>query len=114
MVFGSIWWIGGLRRNKSTNQKGIFEKYGHGDKQVSKKPLQKRNWQRELYIFAEVMLFSATVFLSGTRLFIDPPEVPELPGWSRFRTKAAFTAERALGAFFSILFFLAIGATVVR
>jgi len=60
------------------------------------------------------MLFSATIFLSGTRLFIDPPMLPELPRWSRFQIKVAFTAERVLGAFFSILFFLSIGATVVR
>jgi hypothetical protein len=114
LLFGSIWRIGGLRRDESRNQKGIFEKYGHDDMHVSRKPHQSLNWQSELYILAEVMLFSVTVFLSGTRLFIDPPEIPELPGWSKFTTRAAFTAERILGAFFSILFFLAIGATVIR
>jgi hypothetical protein len=60
------------------------------------------------------MIFSATVFLSGTRLFIEPPDLPEMPRWTEFQTRVAFTAERVLGAFFSILFFIAISATVVR
>lgn len=60
------------------------------------------------------LTFSATVFLSGTRLFVDPPDVSTLKGRSQSLIRKAFTAERVLGAFFSILLFLAIGATVVR
>jgi hypothetical protein len=58
--------------------------------------------------------FSATVFLSGTKLFVDPPVIPLLPGRYQSLIKRAFSLERVLGAFFSILFFLAIGATVIR
>lgn len=58
--------------------------------------------------------FSAAVFLSGTKLFLDPPTMPELPEGSKSLIKKVFLFERMLGALFSILFFLAIGATVVR
>ena len=60
------------------------------------------------------MLFSATLFLSGTRLFVDPPAMPKLEGWLAAHARSFFIAERVLGAFFSILFFLAISGTVVR
>jgi hypothetical protein len=58
------------------------------------------------------LIFSATVFLSGTRLFVDPPEIPEPTKWSRSFVKSMFTLERVLGAFFSILFFLTIAETI--
>jgi len=60
------------------------------------------------------MLFSATLFLSGTRLFVDPPAMPRLEGWLATYSRSFFIAERVLGAFFSILFFLAVSGTVVR
>jgi hypothetical protein len=62
----------------------------------------------------EVLVFSATVFLSGTRLFIEPPPLPKIMGRSRSLIRGAFIFERVLGALFSILFFLAISGTVVR
>ena len=62
----------------------------------------------------EALVFSATVFLSGTKLFIDPPAIPIQQNVSGSFVKMVFVMERLLGAFFSILFFLAIGATVVR
>lgn len=62
----------------------------------------------------EVLAFSATVFLSGTRLFIEPPPIPKIRGRSRSLIRSAFIFERVLGALFSILFFLAISGTVVR
>ena len=62
----------------------------------------------------DIFGFSTTVFLSGTRLFIDPPDIPRIKGRSRSIIKKAFVLERILGALFSILFFLAISGTVVR
>ncbi len=62
----------------------------------------------------EVLAFSATVFLSGTRLFIEPPPLPKIGGRSRSLIRGGFILERVLGALFSILFFLAISGTVVR
>jgi hypothetical protein len=58
--------------------------------------------------------FSGTVFLSGTKLFIDPPDLPLLQGRSQSMIRKMFLIERMLGALFSILFFLAIGGTIIR
>ena len=69
------------------------------------------NWPRNM---RDAISFSATVFLSGTKFLVDPPAIPMLPGMSQSLVKRAFLLERLIGAFFSILFFLAISATVVR
>lgn len=68
----------------------------------------------ELDSLLDVFAFSATVFLSGTRLFIEPPPLPKIQGRSRSRIRGAFILERVLGALFSILFFLAVSGTIVR
>jgi len=62
----------------------------------------------------DILAFSATVFLSGTRLFIDPPPLPKIEGRSRSLIKKAFILERVLGALFSVLFFIAISGTIAR
>ncbi len=72
-----------------------------------------KDWEKPDSIF-DVLSFSTTIFLSGTKLFIDPPDIPKIKRRSRSIVKKAFTFERILGALFSILFFLAISGTVVR
>lgn len=110
MLFIIVWLHGGWETPTESPDLGIFEKYGctsHG------RP-EGKNWRNDVRLLGSAMIFSATIFLSGTRLFVDPPKLPELPRWSKSTTRFVFTAERVLGAFFSILFFLAIGATVIR
>jgi hypothetical protein len=62
----------------------------------------------------DILGFSITVFLSGTKFFIDPPALPNIEGHSRSWIKKAFILERVLGALFSVLFFIAISGTIVR
>ena len=62
----------------------------------------------------DILGYSVTVFLSGTRIFIDPPPLPRIEGRSRSWMKKAFILERVLGALFSVLFFIAISGTIVR
>ncbi len=118
LLFGIVWRIGGMKAHNNRSGKdrkmGIIEKYGSDKETALKRQSTGRDWRREIEILADAMIFSTTVFLSGTRLFIDPPLLPEMARGSKFQIKAAFTAERVLGAFFSVLFFLSIGATVVR
>lgn len=73
--------------------------------------IQNINFKNKITSMIKPFLFSATVFLSGTKLFIDPPEVPNK---NSSLIKVAFIFERVLGALFSILFFLAISGTVIR
>ena len=63
---------------------------------------------------ADILGYSVTVFLSGPRVFIDPPLLPKIEGRSRSLMKKAFILERVLGALFSVLFFIAISGTIVR
>ena len=113
-LFGTIWTIVGLDERKDRTRRGILEKYGFSEEGTSKKSLDGRDWRRNLHNLFQAMAFSTTIFLSGTKLFVDPPDLPETQKWSKSMVKTIFTAERVLGAFFSILFFLALGATVVR
>ncbi len=102
LLFGAIWRIGGRRKHKYTSP------------HIPQKLLWDRDWRSELRILAEATVFSATVFLSGTKLFVDPPEIPRAPRWSRLVVKVMFNFERVMGAFFFVLFILAISGTVVR
>ncbi|HNX40699.1 MAG TPA: hypothetical protein PKK11_08955, partial [Methanothrix sp.] len=108
LLFALIWRAFGLCNG---NHRGLWERYGpEGARQTS----GQRRWPGELRALGIALLFSATVFLSGTRLFVDPPAMPVFEGRLASHVRAFFIAERVLGALFSILFFLAIGGTVVR
>lgn len=64
--------------------------------------------------FEEWLGFSARVFLSGTKLFIDPPEIPGQAKRCNPWIGHAFILERILGALFSVLFFLSVAKTIIR
>jgi len=70
-----------------------------------------KKWPRGL---SEAVFFSSTVFLSGTRLFVDPPAIPEPQKTDFSLTKKLFIIERLIGALFSLLFFLALTGMVIR
>jgi hypothetical protein len=114
LLFGIIWWSGDRKTPHNGSNLGILEKYGCDKADSTGRQLGGKNWMSKVRLLGGTMLFSATIFLSGTRLFIDPPVIPEMSRWSKSKTKMIFITERVLGAFFSILFFLAIGATVIR
>ena len=100
--FGVIWDIIDRRRREIILDEFFFTQ-----------DLPKEKWHKISSII-KPLIFSTTVFLSGTRLFIDPPEIPEVPRVPKAMIKAIFTLERVFGAFLSILLFMAIGATVIR
>jgi hypothetical protein len=95
IVFGIFWGAIGLG--------GLNDVTGEIDK----------DWEKPDSIY-DILSFSTTIFLSGTRLFIDPPAIPKIKGRSKSLVKNAFTFERILGALFSILFIMAIGGTTIR
>jgi hypothetical protein len=108
ILFGTFWGIKGQGRREIAS-----DEYSFPLDQVSDGHHKMSLWDN-IHLALKPFIFSATIFLSGTRLFVDPPEVPELPGTSKSLIKGIFTLERVLGAFFSILLFIAIGATVIR
>lgn len=110
ILFGIIWSMAGMN-GRQGNGRGIFERFGQQNTTVKSERQGLLGGPRAL---ADGMLFSATVFLSGTRLFVEPPAQPEMQELSANQVKWAMIFERVLGALFSILFFLAISGTVVR
>jgi hypothetical protein len=97
IVFSIFWWHLGLGGPKDRTQESLEkgEEWLDGD-------------------LFDLLSFSATVFLSGTRLLIDPPALPKIEGRSRSMIRKAFILERVLGALFSVMFFIAISGTIVR
>ena len=56
----------------------------------------------------EALSFSMTVFLSGTKIFIDTSNIPDIPGRVKYLAACMFALERIIGAVIMILFFVAI------
>jgi hypothetical protein len=71
LLFGLIWRKAGVDGGRGRG--GIFERF----RPKNRKPFLK---EKANALFG-AMLFSATLFLSGTRLFVDPPALPKLEGW---------------------------------
>lgn len=97
IAFAFYWWAVGLGGSKDKTKDGLKEgeEWLDGDA-------------------TDILGFSVTVFLSGTKFFIDPPALPKIEGRSRSWIKKAFIFERVLGALFSVMFFIAISGTIVR
>ncbi len=111
ILFGIIWLVAGMNSIRGKNGRGIFERFGQQNATVKS---ERQGLLGGLRVLAEALLFSAIVFLSGTRLFVEPPAQPEMQRLSANQVKWAMIFERVLGALFSILFFLAISGTVIR
>ena len=95
--FGGFWRALGLGGPKDRTKEGLKEGEEWLDGDIT-----------------DILGFSVTVFLSGTKFFIDPPAIPKIDGHSRSLIKKAFVLERLLGALFSILFLIAVSGTIVR
>jgi len=105
LVFAAFWWRVGLGGPKDITRESLKDKSGESPKDIEE-------WLDG--DITDILAFSATLFLSGTRLFIDPPPLPRIEGRSRSMIKKAFILERVLGALFSVLFFIAISGTIAR
>lgn len=97
LIFALYWWWVGLGSSSDKTKESLkdSEEWPNSDA-------------------TDILGFSVTVFLSGTKFFIDPPVLPRIDGRSRSWIKKAFVLERVLGALFSVLFFIAISGTIVR
>jgi hypothetical protein len=105
LVFALFWWRVGLGGPKDKTRESLKDRTGESQQ-------DDEEWLDG--DITDILAFSATVFLSGTRLFIDPPPLPRIEGRSRSQIKKAFILERVLGALFSVLFFIAISGTIAR
>ncbi|GEM_PF-2047034 len=97
-IFAPFWYL-----NCGEVPGGILEKYGSSDKTSL----------REKGDFKQALKLSSSIFLSGTKIFIDPPMIPEMLKRSNPWINRIYLLERTLGAAFFFLFFLAISKTII-
>jgi hypothetical protein len=116
VIFGLLWG----RFNRLELVHPIDNNSPEVDKSEKRCPQDSTLWDMfhalwvKLHTWLEPFSFSARIFLSGTKLFINPPSIPEHLSRSKPMLRDLFTLERVLGALFSVLFFLAISRTVIR
>ena len=117
--FGLIWRVIGLKKSyiilkDKHSKRTTFSLIRFEDlNERSHKWINNFNIVDEFNMLKDALVFSATVFLSGTKLFIDPPEVPETSGRPNPWARRMFILERVLGALFSVLFFLAVSRAIL-
>jgi hypothetical protein len=110
-IFGLFWtWVG---LGKPEVNMIVRDEYSFADN-IIKKPSRYSILWSKVNRFLYAISFSATVFLSGTKLFIDPPVVPDAHYLTPYLIKKVFVLERILGGLFSILLFITISGTVMR
>lgn len=97
-IFAPFWYL-----NYREISGGILEKYGSSDKTSL----------RDKGDFKQAIKLSSSIFLSGTKIFIDPPKIPEALKKSNPWINRVYLLERTLGATFFFLFFLAISKTII-
>jgi hypothetical protein len=103
VLFGIFWRAIGLRPREM-----LKDKYGYSEGQFHNRYSLRSSIKNEFLLLTNAIIFSARVFLSGIKLFIDTPKTPDVIGGSRLLAKGFFNLERAIGALFFILFFVAI------
>jgi len=111
-LFGLFWTIVGI--GKSNADLIMQDEYSSRDNVINKKPSHYSIIKDRINDFLYATGFSATVFLSGTKLFIDPPAVPDALYLTPDLTRKIYILERILGGLFSILLFITISGTVMR
>ncbi len=62
----------------------------------------------------EGLTYSVKLFLSGTKLFVSPPEMPKFYGVSKSVLRVIFHLERLVGALFSILLFVILAKMIFK
>lgn len=102
LIFAFYW----LHIYKNITVGSIFDRYGTLKNNVGA-PANGNIYSEFMRLFTAIK-FSLNIFLSGTKLFFDPPELPKKLTGSRIWMKRIYLAERTLGAGFFFLFFFAI------
>lgn len=106
IVFGPFWYYVRQSQPKDT----CYDEYSWIEYQDTSH--QELGLKTKLSTVVDALLFSATIFLSGTKFFIDPPKIPESLEKSSPWVNRMYTLERFLGGTFSLLFFVAIGSII--
>jgi uncharacterized protein YjbI with pentapeptide repeats len=104
-IFGPFWWLVQKKSSIKKVDEYSWDNYDH-------KTSMKSDLNTKFYEIANAILLSCSIFLSGTKFFIDPPELPETLKRATPWVNRVFNLERFLGGVLSILFFIAIGSII--
>jgi uncharacterized protein YjbI with pentapeptide repeats len=104
-VFGPFWWH---VQRKSSEKKGDeynWDNYDH-------KTALKSDISYKFHEIIKAVMLSSSIFLSGTKFFIDPPDIPEALEKVTPWVSRVFKLERFFGGILSILFLISIGSVI--
>lgn len=79
-----------------------------GEGRQDRRSFRRSGINTRLLLLLEALSFSMMVFLSGTKIFIDTPNSPDMPGRVKHLAAGMFVLERIIGAIAAILIFVAI------
>lgn len=98
-------------RNFEEKSGSIFEKYGPAKEEMKK--TRDMSFTSKLFLIWNALKLSFSIFLSGTKIFINPPEIPKEFKNHNPWINRMYLAERTLGAVFFMLFFFALSKTIL-
>jgi len=104
-VFGPFWWH---VQRKSSEKKGDEYSWDNYDHRAS----FKSDINYKFHEIINAIMLSGSIFLSGTKFFIDPPDLPEALEKVTPWVRPVFKLERFFGGVLSILFLISIGSVI--
>jgi uncharacterized protein YjbI with pentapeptide repeats len=104
-VFGPFWWH---VQRKSSEKKGDEYSWDNYDHKAS----LKSDINSKFHEIINAIMLSSSIFLSGTKFFIDPPDLPEALEKVTPWVSRVFKLERFFGGILSILFLISIGSVI--
>jgi uncharacterized protein YjbI with pentapeptide repeats len=107
IAFAALWRVIGFRK------KFYVAKFQSNDGETSADNFV-RTIINEINREKDSLIFSILLFLSGTRLFVDPPKLPGFPAKSGRLASIMYFSERILGALFLALLLISISKTIIR
>jgi uncharacterized protein YjbI with pentapeptide repeats len=105
LIFGLFWWYVQRENSDKKGDEYSWDNYDH-------KTSVKSDLNFKFHELINAVLLSGSIFLSGTKFFIDPPDIPEALEKVTPWVSRMFKLERFLGGVLSILFLIAIGSVI--
>jgi hypothetical protein len=104
-VFGPFWWH---VQRKSSEKRGDEYSWDNYDHRTS----LRSDINIKFHEIINAIMLSGSIFLSGTKFFIDPPDLPEALEKVTPWVSRMFKLERFFGGVLSILFLISIGSVI--
>jgi hypothetical protein len=103
IVFAFFWRAIGIKTPEKLADENILAEGQHDRRSSIRSSIMNK-----FLMLLEAPCFSMTVFLSGTKIFIDTPNIPDMQGRVKYLASGMFALERIIGAVIVILIFVAI------